>query len=193
MTKKLIYGIGYNSKGVHKTIKNGKRTKSYQAWRDMMRRCYDTDFHEIQPTYLGCSVDTRWHDFQSFAEWFYSHPYSDSGYQLDKDILVHGNKVYSPDSCVFIPKQLNVLLNNSRSSRGGLPQGVCWDKQSAKYKAQLSINGRHKNLGLFSNPQDAHTSYKKAKEAYVRDKAIEWRGRIDRSVYHSLMNWQLAT
>ena len=188
----LVYGVGFNSKGKHKTTENGKRAKSYQTWRGMMRRCYDPKTLKRSPTYVGCSVDERWHDFQDFAKWFYSNPYSSLGYQLDKDILVTNNKVYGPEYCVFVPKQLNMILNSNKAARGDLPQGVCWDKCFGKYRAQLALNGVHKTLGLFANADDAYTSYKEAKESYVKNKAVEWKESIDDRAYQALMNWQLT-
>ena len=190
--KKLTYGVGYNSKRKYKARKDGKTTKVYQAWQDMLRRCYHPKFHERQPTYLGCSVDARFHDFQDFGNWFEGHEYSHHGYQLDKDLLLPNNKVYAPDRCAFIPRQLNSLLNSNKAIRGDLPQGIYWNTRTKKYKAQISINGKREYLGLFDCPDEAYQAYRIAKEANVKRMAIEWKDRIEDNVFQALMNWELV-
>ena len=188
---KLTYGVGYNSKRKYKARKDGKTTRVYQAWQDMLRRCYHPKFHEKQPTYLGCSVDERFHDFQDFADWYYSQPYNDMGYQLDKDLLVHGNNVYSPDTCSLVPQELNHLLTSRSNRRGKYPQGVSWNKLNGVFHAEMSMDGKRIKLGSFDNPSKAYQVYKTAKERHVKNKALEWANRIDRGVFAALMSWQL--
>lgn len=190
---KCFYGIGFNSKGKHKTKVNYNITQAYKAWEGMIRRCYCLKYQEKYPTYIGCSVDERWHDFQDFAEWYYSHPYSNIGYQLDKDILVVGNKIYSPETCCFVPKQLNSLLVACDARRGEYPQGVTFCKQTGRYRSQISIDRVSVGLGRFDCPQKAHLVYKKAKEIHIRNKALEWRDRISSDAFNALMSWKLET
>lgn len=189
---KLLYGNGFNSGGRHKTQVRFKTTLAYQAWRDMLRRCYSAKFQEGNSTYVGCVVTEEWHDFQNFANWFYSNDFWSKGYQLDKDILFPGNKTYNHKTCCFVPQQLNILLLDSAAARGQYPQGVCFDKSRCKFQAQLKINGRSKYLGRFNTPDEAYQAYKSAKEVYVKEKAIEWRDRIDERVFDALMNWGLS-
>jgi hypothetical protein len=188
---KLIYGVGCNSGGKHKASKNNKVTKAYHAWYDMIGRCYCPKLQSKNPSYKGCSVTTDWHDFQDFAEWYYGHEYSDMGYDLDKDLLYPKNKIYSPTTCCFAPKALNVLLIDRKSTRGEYPQGIYFSKDRGKYQAQISINGKQKNLGRFDCQHEAYRTYKIAKEAYVKVMAIEWQGRISDDLFTALMNWQL--
>ena len=191
MSKKLIYGIAYNSKGKHKAAENGKITNAYDTWRAMMRRCYDVKAQEKHPTYLDCSVDERFHDFQDFADWFYDNPYSNLGYHLDKDLLFPSNKIYSPETCCFVPQELNSLLTDHRSARGDLPQGVCLHKSSGKFRARVGVDGKRRSLGCFDCPNEAYQTYKSAKERYVKNKALEWANRIEWNVFVALMNWTL--
>lgn len=191
MTAKLMHGFGFNSKREHKTQIDGKVTRAYQAWRDMFRRCYSLKFHKISPVYMGCKVDERFHDFQDFADWFYESPYSNADYDLDKDILIPRNKIYSPETCCFIPQELNKLLTDHRSARGVCPQGVYYHKPTSKYLARMKYNGKSRHLGLFDCPQEAHQAYKKTKEAYVKEKALEWQDRIADNVFQALMRWTL--
>lgn len=189
---KSFYGIGFNSKGKHKVSVKGVHTPAYKTWRNMIERCYCLKYQARQPTYIGCSVDDEWRDFQDFAEWFEAHEYSNHGYQLDKDILIPGNKIYSPDRCVFVPSQLNNLLLDSGAVRGQYPQGVRFYKNTNRFRASISINTKRKHLGYFDTELEAYQAYKKAKEANVKRMALEWQDRIADNVFDALMNWQLT-
>lgn len=189
--KKLIYGVGFNSKGRYKTVIDGKRTKSYVSWCNMLQRAYYPKLHAKNPTYTGCSVSNEWLEYQTFAEWFENHEYSNHGYHLDKDLLIPDNKIYAPDRCVFVPQQLNKLLADSGAIRGQNKQGVCFDKRGNKFQAYIKINGKNNNLGCYGTELDAYNVYKEAKEQYVKDSANRWRDDIADEVYHALMNWEL--
>ncbi len=188
---KLIYGVGFNSKGAHKTAVNYKHTPTYVRWKNMLERCYSEKFQDRQPAYIGCSVADEWHDFQVFAEWCANHEHSDMGYCLDKDLLIPNNKIYSPSTCCFVPNELNVLLVNRAAKRGAYPQGVTAETRYGGFYARLKINGKAINLGRFDCPNKAYQAYKVAKEEYVKEKAIEWQDRIACNVFQSLMNWTL--
>lgn len=188
---KLTFGIGYKSIGEHKATINGKHTPAYARWCSMLKRCYDPKYHESHPTYIGCTVDEQWHDFQRFASWFYAHEFSDKGYQLDKDLLIPGNKIYSADSCCFVPSQLNSLFIDDCSRRGRYPRGVSFEKDRGGFKVSIRIDGKDRNLGRFKDPEEAHQVYKRAKEANVKRMALEWQDRIADNVFQALMTWQL--
>lgn len=188
---KLFYGKGVNSKREHKTKISGKHTPAYRAWRSMMQRCYCQKYHKDKPSYIECEVDSSFLDFQDFADWFYEHPYSEKGYQLDKDLLVANNKIYSPNTCCFIPMEINVMFTDHAADRGLYPQGVSFHKNIGKHYATISMNGKPTHLGYFDNSDEAYQSYKTTKEAYVKKKALEWKGRIADDVFQALINWTL--
>lgn len=188
---RLIYGVATNSGGRYKSTIDGKRTKSYALWYSMLRRAYCPKRHAIKPTYTGCSVTDEWLEYQNFAEWFENHEHSDCGYELDKDLLIPGNKIYAPDRCVFVPRQLNNLLLDSGAARGQYKQGVSFYKPRNKLVAHIKINGKKKHLGYYDNELEAYHAYKEAKEQYVKRMALEWRDDIAANVYEALMNWQL--
>ena len=188
---KSFYGIGYNSRRKHESCTNGKNTKVYQTWCDMMKRSYCKIYQDKYPTYVGCEVSDEWHDFQDFADWFEQKPYNDCGYHLDKDVLMNNNKMYSPDTCCFIPHELNLLILNRLPSKSGLPQGVSFHKRDLKFTSRLRVNGKLNHMGYFNCPNEAHQVYKTAKERHIKNEALKWANRIEWSVFVALMNWTL--
>ena len=182
-----VYGVGYIGYGKHKAKLNGKHFPVYRAWHSMLQRCYDEKLHKNRPTYQDCIVCPEWHNFQVFADWYLSQANCNDGYHLDKDLLVEGNKVYSPETCVLAPIEINALLGNLNSSRGDLPVGVGFDKRDCTYSAQLNIDNVQVRIGTFSNPQDASQAYQAAKKANIKRMALEWQDRIDKRLFDALM------
>lgn len=110
---------GYMGKGVYKANSTNYIVRTaYSKWRWMFDRCYNEDFHRKQPTYKDCVVSAEWENFQNFAEWITLNWYdcSDS-LELDKDLLVEGNKIYSPDTCCLIPRAINQALAQKRHDK----------------------------------------------------------------------------
>lgn len=165
--KKLVYGFGITDS---KSTYDGNRIKSYRVWKDMIRRCYSSECQLKYPTYIGCSVCDEWKYYSKFKSWFDKN-YVD-GYQLDKDILVNGNKVYSPNSCCFLPNYLNSLFLDNGKSRGLYPTGVYFNACTGKFHAQIKNTNIQIYLGLFDTPDDAHDVWLKAKREYARELAI---------------------
>lgn len=116
-----VFDVGFIGEGNYKPSIKGKMTKQYKTWQNMLERCYDDKYQARCPTYVGCSVVDEWHDFQNFAKWFDDH-YVD-GYQLDKDIKVKGNKLYSPDNCMFVSHADNIIEARAKYYRFTSPQG----------------------------------------------------------------------
>ena len=103
----IVYGVGFMGEGKHKPTINGKNTKPYKTWCGMLERCYSDKYQAKYPTYIGCSVDPIWHNFQNFTKWFDKNYIE--GYYLDKDIKVEGNKIYSPENCLFVSAKENAI------------------------------------------------------------------------------------
>lgn len=123
---KLIFGIGINDADYKiQPYVDGKQVTCpiYARWRSMIQRCYQAKFHIRQPTYADCIVDERWHSLMAFRAWVLAQPEWE-GLQLDKDILFLDNRVYGPDTCILIPRELNTFLTNINKSSSGLPVGV---------------------------------------------------------------------
>jgi len=188
-----VHGVGYFGQGKYKSKnKQGKRFLYYQTWMGMIERCYCPKTQEKHSSYKGCSVDERWHNFQVFAEWFQENYNTETmqGWQLDKDLVLKGNKTYSPENCCFVPSQVNSILLKTNSKRGKYPIGV--SKLGNKYKATIRKNSRlSTHLGSFDTIEEAFQAYKTAKEEYIKEIANKWRGLIDERVYWTLMNHQV--
>ena len=191
--ERRVFGVGYLGEGKYKAKVNGEKTKAYIAWSSMLDRCYNSKYHETHPTYIDCTVCPEWHNFQVFAEWFEQNYYEveDEHMNLDKDILVKGNKVYSPDTCTFVPQSINKIFIKSEASRGSLPIGVSYNKQNRKYSARCNCYGRLRFLGYYSNPQEAFLRYKSYKESYIQQVADEFLYIIPENLYEAMVNYEV--
>ena len=160
--RKKAYGVGVNDADYMTQYRdeNGKEVRCpyYSRWRDMLKRCYCTKRLEKYPTYKGCSVYEEWLTFSNFRKWMETQDWE--GKQLDKDLLVRGNKVYSPDTCVFVSGSLNALTIDSGATRGEYPQGVNWSEKEQGYVARCSTgDGKRKYLGRFKTVDAAEAAY----------------------------------
>lgn len=169
----------------------------YKQWTDMLTRAYSERFHSYQHVYKDVTVCEEWWNFQNFAEWCYSQRFfkmKDSkgrSYQLDKDILVRGNKLYSPETCCFVPHEVNSLILKGEKVRGEYPVGVYYHKMAGKFQARYSSLGVSKYLGLFNTPEEAFEVYKQAKESYIKTVANKLKYSIDSKVYESLIKYEI--
>lgn len=184
-TKTPLFGVGIND------LRGYQNTVLYNTWRKMLERCYSEKYRLKKPTYKECSVCTEWHRLSNFKIWFVDN-YKE-GYHLDKDILGKNSKIYSPNTCSFIPPEINTLLLNNASRRGAYPVGVSFDKKRKRYVAQINSFGNNKKIGYFEDTGTAFLAYKKEKESYVKYVAKEYylQGKIDWKVYSALTNYKI--
>ena len=129
----------------------------------MIGRCYSVKIQEHQPTYKGCTVSEDWLVFTNFRDWMMAQDWE--GNQLDKDILFEGNKVYSPDTCVFVTQTVNKFTTDRGASRGEWVIGVDWCKRTGKFRASCGnpFTKKQENLGLFTCELEAHEKWAKRK------------------------------
>ena len=186
-----VHGIGIT--GDSQVRVDGKHTKEYRLWNNMLKRCYSVGCQKVRPTYIDCSVSENFRYLQYFKEWcnnqigFNSVDEKGKPFALDKDILVKGNRVYNEDVCVFVPQEVNLLFTKRDKSRGEYPIGVSFHKSRGMLTATLN----NKYLGYFNTAEQAFQVYKTAKEAYIKEVANKWKGRIDPKVYEALMNYEV--
>lgn len=194
-----LLGIGYIGVGDYKTCINTKETLVYKYWKGMLRRCYDKDYHKKEPTYTNKQVCEEWHNFQNFAKWFDDNYYEcNDGYvmELDKDILIKGNNIYSPATCIFVSERINLLFAKRQSKRGKYPIGVSYHKQANKFRGHMSIldndgKQRQKHLGLFNTPTEAFECYKIEKEKYIKEVADQYKDKIPKKLYDAMYSYEV--
>ena len=173
---KLVCGVGVNDLGyrVHVyeyvTENGGKRIRKtvftcpyYVVWKEMLRRCYSEKFLESRPTYIGTTVCSEWVYASEFKKWMEREDWQ--GKSLDKDIIVRGNKLYSPKTCAFVLKATNTFVIACDASRGEYPIGVCLYKSTGKYLAfcRNPFTRKQEHLGLFLTPGEAHEAWRRRK------------------------------
>lgn len=194
---KHIYGIACAGSKVD--ISQSKR--EYQTWTDMLRRCYDNNYHSYKPTYIRCEVCEEWTNYENFYDWIthqenYNKWAADTTFHLDKDIRVKHNKVYSPETCCLVPHNVNTLFIKADNKRGLYPIGVSEHyKNSGTYMARCNNPLLHKTIqiGVYASPQDAFVAYQQYKENLIRTIANEEYSKrnITQLCYNAMMNYKV--
>lgn len=195
--ERRYFGIGYLGEGKYKVWENGKITRSYDSWHSMLRRCYSEKNLKKYPTYNGCTVCEEWHDFQVFAKWYDENYYEVEGEKmhLDKDILIKHNKIYSPETCIFVPKLINSLFVKCNKLRGESVIGTT--PVNGKYQAQCHLinsqTGKSKQtyLGYYDTQEKAFEVYKYYKERNIKEIAEHYKKQIPQKLYDALYNYEV--
>ncbi len=187
-----VCGVGIVGAKYPITI-NSILTKEYTLWCSMLKRCYSNAYKKRQPTYEGCEVSNNFKSYEYFYEWCNKQVgFNNKDWQLDKDLLTKGNKVYSENTCIFIPAEINLLLVKREALRGTHPIGVRWHKRDKAFVAKVNKNkGKQEFLGYFNTELEAFNAYKVAKEAFVKEQAEKWKSQIDERAYEALMNYEV--
>ena len=189
-----VYGVGYIGEGKYKARTNGKKSRCYKIWSGMIQRCYSEKFQYKHQSYRGCVVCDEWLNFQKFAKWYYENYYENSNdvIELDKDILIKDNKLYSPETCLFVPKRINSLFAKRKANRGKYPIGVCFNKVQDKFEAYCSdANNKRVSLGYFNTSYNAFNVYKKYKENLIKNIADKYKSNIPISLYNAMYNYKV--
>lgn len=198
--RRLIYGVGINDWDENcSPIINGKKTliKEYKLWRAMLSRCYSEYTKSVRPTYQGVTCQSSWLSMKSFIEDVskltgYEKSFTD-GWVLDKDILVKGNKIYSKDTCCFVPAEINGCLTVRSLHRGDLPIGVTKNySKDGTFTARCGYNGKRLSLGVFDTPEEAFEAYRVVKKLELKRLADKYADCIDERVYKALINFDFS-
>ncbi len=186
-----VCGVGYLGDGEYSRVDH---KIAYQTWVDMLKRAYTEK--KGRCNYFGVTVCEEWHNFQSFAKWCHSQDFfnikdkNGKRYDLDKDILVKGSKTYSPETCCFVPSEINCLFIRNKRFRGKYPIGVT--KIGKYFTARLSKGfGNRVLLGTFKTELEAFSAYKKAKELYLKELAEKYRNKVCYKTYLTLINYEV--
>lgn len=196
-----VCGMGITGTKYPVRIK-GNPTKEYNTWHHMIQRCFDKNMQERSPTYQDATCCDEWLLFENFYEWIHSQENFEQwnkgdsyNWALDKDILVKGNKIYSPETCCLVPKNINSLFVKNDASRGDLPIGVCKDKNTNKYISTCMnpITGKPEWLGRHDTSLKAFYKYKTCKENIIKQIAqIEYRKcNIIKQCYQAMINYEV--
>lgn len=182
---RTAFGVGYAGVGEY-LLTDVKPTVPYKTWYQVMNRCYNKKQADKRPAYVGIATAcTEWLNYQNFAKWWYENYYEiDERLDVDKDILVKGNKEYHPDKCLLVPQRINLMFT-SKPNKYGLPTGVTLTANKQKYRARY--NG--KELGVFTTVKDAKSAHDNEKRKHIRAVAEEYKNKIPTKVYDALMNW----
>ena len=191
-----VYGVGILGTKYPSKV-SGVTTKEYVPWCSMLKRCYSDSYKKKNPTYKDCEVSENFKSYEYFYEWCHKQVgFGNDGngnpFHLDKDLLIKGNKVYSENTCVFIPSEINSLLIKREALRGEYLIGVYWSKTNKAFRARVNKNkGASEHLGYFNTELEAFNAYKVAKETYIKEQANKFKSQIDERAYEALMNYQV--
>ena len=160
----------------------------------MLTRCYSDKFIE-KDNYIDCEVCDEWKNFQNFAEWYNEHKYvipDLDTLELDKDIKFKGNKIYSPETCLLIPKRLNSIILNRHNNRGNACIGVYYRKKDGKYIASCNmLEKQNRYIGIFDTELEAFNVYKNIKEKEIYRVLQLYKEYLPEDVYQAVLNYKV--
>lgn len=166
---------------------DGKKTKEYDLWGSMLSRVYSGRYK----AYIGCDVSENFKNFQYFAEWCqHQIGFNIDGYSLDKDILIKGNKIYSEDTCVFVPDELNGSMLLQKKSRGKYPIGVQY-RANYTNRPYQAIHTKTNYSSSHATIEGAFQAYKQEKEKYMKSLAVKYKGLVDDRVIRALQDYEI--
>lgn len=171
----LVCGIGINNadyKVSKKTrIEGGlykyEKCPHYDRWSSMISRCYSAERLKKSKAYRDCSVCDDWLYFMKFKAWMENQDFT--GKHIDKDILIEGNRVYSPEACLFVDPSINLFMSKRVSLRGDCPLGVTYNQDRGKFCSKIRRGKKTINLGRYHNQMDAHRAWQRAKVIHAMD------------------------
>lgn len=186
-----VYAVGIMD--VPDELRRGEpKPKEYSIWNNIRQRCYNENIRSINKTYQGVEMSENFKLYSYFKDWCkYQIGFNEDGWHLDKDILSKGAKIYSEDTCCFVPPEINCALPNNKSVRGSFPSGVIYNCTKTRYRARIQRGDTWESLGTYDTPEEAFYAYKPVKEDHIQSLAEKWKDKIDPRVYEALMNWTI--
>lgn len=198
----ILFGVGINDfELVHRhpsSERVGGKTvsdKKFLMWQAMLARSFSNYAKRLRPTYEDVSCIESWKTYSNFYKDISNlHGFDkalEEGWALDKDILIKGNKVYSPETCCFVPPEINGCFALRSLNRGDLPLGVSRNEYGLPYKARCRYDGKRISIGNYKTPEEAFEAYKVVKKKEILRLAEKWKGKIDGKVYEALIQWKI--
>ena len=193
IVRKPVYGAGIND--FNYSVQTGGCSKKviwkpYVTWKEMLRRCFDEKKKLELPSYKDATCCNDWITLSKFLEWLWEQPFIDTSWQLDKDLLSKKNKLYSSETCVLIPPEVNMFLTKREAGRN-LLIGARFRESSGRYLSSFTKDSRPVHLGCFATELEAHLAYKQAKEDYAKVLANKYEYVLDSRAYRALMDYEV--
>ena len=198
-----LFNKGYFGEGKYNPDEFSMYKVCYDKWRGMLTRCYDDEFQQEHLTYNGVTVYESWLNLQEYGKWFEDNYYevNDELMDLDKDIKSGESKIYSPDTCIFIPHRLNVAfigekIRNKKPKinyKIHVSQGIIWVRAKNKYRCIQGFEGKEKTKykGNYDTHEEAFKIYKECKEKYLRELTNTYKDKLPDDVYKALMRYEI--
>ena len=191
-----IMGIGVNTKQ-YPSYDGKNILREYNLWSGILSRCTKA-FWEKKPSYAGVTCSDNFKSYSYFYEWcqeqvgFNNKDENGKSWHLDKDLLIKGNRVYSEDTCIFIPQRINKLLVKQLPRRGVYPIGVNWHITCDKFSSRCKDgHGKTKSLGCHDTEQEAFLAYKTFKEVLIKQTAENYKDKLDYRAYQALIAYKV--
>jgi transposase-like protein/diadenosine tetraphosphatase ApaH/serine/threonine PP2A family protein phosphatase len=180
--KRSVFGVGYLG------CSDADASRSnyiYSKWVNMIQRCYDEGTHKLKPYYAPCTVCEEWHNYSNYREWHYENVMGDRKVDLDKDILISDNTVYSPETCTLVTHFTNTVFETTK----GIASNIVKDNATDKYETSMVILGKRTKIGTFDTEEEARQGFLDYKSDYITDFAKSSKGKVPDKTYEAMMNW----
>jgi hypothetical protein len=155
---RLVQGVGVND-APFSIGGQSNRNPVYEMWKRMLARCYGKT-NSSNASYVGCEVDSRWHRFMAFHDWVIARDWE--GKQLEKDLLVSGNKIYGPETCCLVPGYVNMIFVKTN-------QPCIQEYRPGRFIALVCKRGKKVCLGTFPSKELALAAWKAGKRDSIQD------------------------
>lgn len=182
--KRTVFGIGYL--GCSDADAN-RENYVYTKWANMMQRCYDEETHKRKPYYAPCTVCIEWQNFSNFRVWFKENAMGDRKVDLDKDIMIKGNTVYSQETCSLVTHFTNTIFEER-----GLDTNIVLNNATGKYDVSMYVMGKREEVGTFPTEKKARKGYIDYKQDYIKKHAKNCKGKVPNKTYEAMMNWKVG-
>lgn len=190
----VIFNVGITGNKYPTRINGSSQSKEYNTWKQMIRRCFSEEYKKEHSTYENAICCEEWLLYENFYEWLHSQENFDKwrdnyDWHLDKDIIIKGNKIYSPETCCLVPQNVNKLFIKNDINRGNYPIGV--SKTEYGYGSYCNNTDKQEFLGYYGTKERAFLAYKKRKEYLIKQAAkIEYEnGNITKECYEAMLNY----
>lgn len=182
--KRTVFGIGYLGCNDAEAIRDNY---IYSKWANMIQRCYDEITHKLKPYYAACTVCEEWLNFSNYRLWHTENAMGDRKVDLDKDILIPGNKTYSPETCTLVTHFTNTVFETTK----GIDSNIVKNNATGKYDATMIILGKREEIGTFDTEGQAKQGFIDYKNDYISEFAKSSKGKVPNKTYEAMTNWKV--